>query len=729
MGTQFHLPANPAGAQEINSVVAIVRQQEQVAYFASGIPVFTHKQDDRVGQRVATAELLELGLATQQEVSTALGLNRTTLYRQRRSLRESGVLGVVDEKRGPRRRHRFDENRCRQAQQLLNEGESIRQVAKRVGVSEGIIRHALRRKELNRPEMGSVGGDGGVIGPAARSERDATAYGGVAVKRYTERMLARLGKLSEAAPEFVASEAVRYGGALLALPALAAQGVLEAGKQTYGALKGGFYGLQATLLVLALMALLRIRTPEQLQGHPPGELGILLGLDRTPEVKTLRRKLCELAARRQSTEFSKILAERWVDEAKDAVGILYVDGHVWPYNGGHKLQKEFVSRRRLSMPATTDTWVNLPDSQPLFVVTAEANDGLLAMLRGKVLPEIRRLVGERRVTVAFDREGWSPKFFRECYEQGFDVITYRKGKYANWSEEDFEAVSGEVDGRQVSYELAERWVEVMKGFEMREVRRLCESGHQTSVVTTRRDLSRIEVADRMFERWRQENFFRYMRQHFALDALVSYAVEPADPERSVPNPKYKALQQELRQARTELKRIEQEYAHKAREYLESHKKSAPEGFEQAHAAVRVRIEAQHHVCEELKARRAVIPKRVAIKELLPESEIVKLEPETKHLTDTIKMVAYRAETALVRLVAPHYARSEEEGRALVREMLLSSADILPRSSGRRLVVKVHSQANPRSNQALAHLCEVLNEQEFRYPGTDLTLAYEAAGVA
>ena len=87
-------------------------------------------------------------------------------------------------------------------------------------------------------------------------------------------------------------EAVRYGGALVALPALMGLGLLDAGEQTYGSLKRGFYGLRATLLVLAFMALLRIRTPEQLQGEPPGELGILLGLDRAPEVKTLRCKLC-----------------------------------------------------------------------------------------------------------------------------------------------------------------------------------------------------------------------------------------------------------------------------------------------------------------------------------------------------------------------------------------------------------------------------------------------------
>ena len=76
---------------------------------------------------------------------------------------------------------------------------------------------------------------------------------------------------------------------------------------------------------------------------------------------------------------------------------------------------------------------------------------------------------------------------------------------------------------------------------MREIRRLCANGHQTAIVTTRWDLAIEVAAYRMFERWTQENFFRYMRQHFALDALVTYAVEPADPERTVPNPQRKDL--------------------------------------------------------------------------------------------------------------------------------------------------------------------------------------------
>ena len=85
----------------------------------------------------------------------------------------------------------------------------------------------------------------------------------------------------------------------------------------------------------------------------------------------------------------------------------------------------------------------------------------------------------------------------------------------------------------------------------------------------------------------------------------------------------------------------------------------------------------------------------------------RIAPEAKHLTDTIKMLAYRAETALVRALTQHYARTVDEGRALIREMLLTSADILPEPDDHRLLVRLHSLANPRSNGALAKLCTTL----------------------
>lgn len=727
MPTQFRLPTTPGGAQEINDVVAIVREHGQVAYFASGVPIFVHAEADVVGQRIAAAELIELGLTQQDELGAALGIHRTTLYRQHRNLTRDGVLGVVDGKRGPRGPHRFTAEKQQRVAQWLGTGMSIRHAAQQVGVTEGTIRHALRSGTLSVAAGPSPA-------PAresssARSARAAQASGGVGVERHTERALARLGQLTAAPPQFAAAEGVRYGGALLALPALLALGLLDAGEQTYGALKKAFYGLRATLLILAFMALLRIRTPEQLQAHPPGELGVLLGLDRAPEVKTVRRKLWELATRRRATQFSRRLAERWVRQQADAVGLLYVDGHVRPYHGtAHTLPKAWVARRRLCMPATTDIWVNQQDAQPLFVVTAPANDGLLAMLRREILPEVRRLVGDRRVTLVFDREGWSPKFFREVHQQGFDVLTYRKGTYRTWPVTRFTTVPGIIDGRVVRYDLAERSCEVLPGFRMREVRRRCANGHQTAILTTRTHLPIEVLAYRMFERWTQENFFRYMRHHFALDALVTYAVEPADAERTIPNPARKAVTKTLAETRATLKELEHHYGQRARTNTEA-RRPTMRGFKIAHADLNRQITTLEATITKLKARLATLPKRVPVKAVLDEAEIVQLAPEAKHLTDTIKMVAFRAETALVRALTPHYRRTEDEGRALIREMLLTSADIIPQPADQRLLVRLHALANPRSHKALAGLCDTLNALKVCYPGTGFALVYQAPGVA
>ena len=107
MPTQFHIPVPPEGAEEINAVVARVRERGQVAYFASGVPMFVHAEDDPVGQRIAVGQLMALGLARQDELSAVLAVHRSTLYRQRCKLTTAGVLGVVAAKRGPRGPHRF----------------------------------------------------------------------------------------------------------------------------------------------------------------------------------------------------------------------------------------------------------------------------------------------------------------------------------------------------------------------------------------------------------------------------------------------------------------------------------------------------------------------------------------------------------------------------------------------------------------------------------------------
>jgi len=732
MATQTRLPLGHPDALEINGNLDFFEQGTQATYFACGVPLFIHDKSDEPARRLAAMQILELRLAKKKELSEAFGVDRTTLYRQQIRFREGGVAAVVGKQRGPKGAHKLTEAALSRAQGMLNRGGGQQEAAREAGVSLKTIQRAIGDGKLRSWKAVRAARVAELEGshPGERNAQDAGAPLGVATTRVLERALAAAGKIEEAAPEFETSLSVANAGALLALPAMLELGLLEVGGNVYGSLRNGFYGLRSTLLCLGFMALLRIRNPERMQFEAPGELGTLLGLDRAPETKTIRRKLTELVERGQASRLSAGLAERWVRQAPRALGYLYVDGHVRAYHGEkHRLTKTHVARRRLCMPATTDYWINDKNAEPVFFVTGEVNERLIATMKTIILPEVRRLAGKkRRVTMVFDREGWSPKWFKELYAAGFDVLTYRKGIYDRWPRNAFGVVEGSVEGHEVSYELAEKTVRVLPGFKMREVRRLRTDGKQTAVVTTRWKTRAIELAWRMFERWRQENFFRYMREHFALDAMASRRVEPVGEERTIPNPKRTKLEKKLGKLKSELQKLEKDYGARAFENDESLRPTA-RGFKIANGKLGQEIRVLRRKCQRLKERISALPERIAAADA-EGYPIVKLDPETKHLTDTIKMLAYRAETALVGLLNDKvYARTEEEGRALVREILRTPADVLPNEREGVLRVRLHGLANQRSNAAVRHLCEALNEAEISYPGTRLRLRYEPPNVA
>src|SRR5215510_10050633 len=282
-------------------------------------------------------------------------------------------------------------------------------------------------------------------------------------------------------------------------------------------------------------------------------------------------------------------------------------------------------------------WINDSSGDPLLVMTGEV-DAALTKAMPRLLREVRGVVGERKVTIVFDRGGWSPQLFAAMIKSGFDVLTYRKGHCRRINERRFVRRRAKLDGRLVEYLLHDQPVRFLKGkLRLRQVTRLCDGGHQTNVITSRWDLRDIEVAYRMFDRWRQENFFKYMREEFLLDALVDYQVEPEDPTRTVPNPERRALDKEICAARADLARLERELGAAAANNAEQ-RRPTMRGFTIAHSRLGKQLrKARAHVRRLFDQLRNV-PKRVEVREL-NERTVVKLATERKHLTDIIKMVA------------------------------------------------------------------------------------------
>jgi len=739
---------NPDGTCIVNDRCLVRTQDGHTVVMVAGIVLAQYAKDDPLAQTHAMVSLVEQGWADQNDVARAFGCAERTLRRQQRRFEEGGLAALARPRGFPPGQARLSASRRRLVQQLKAQGCGQREMARRIGVSEKAVRKLLRRLgwkpalpvqgQFSFSPSAEASNSAPAVAPSAsaRSARDAdpklsafsapvgstplpSTFDTDPSNRCTDRLFASLGLLEDAAPLFSSATAVPRAGVLLALPVLVASGLFECAQKVYGTLGPAFYGLRTSVLTLLLMALWRIKRPEGLKEHSPQDLGRVLGLDRAPEVKTLRRKLASLAAVGRAADFGRALAEQRVALRGAALGFLYVDGHVRVYHGQHRLPKTHVTRLRISLPATSDYWVNDTAGDPLFVVTAEANAGLVKMLPG-ILTQIRALVGQRRVTVVFDRGGYSPKLFAQIIAAGFDVLTYRKGGYPHIPRRRFRACRTRIDGRTLTYVLADQEVRLLKGkLRLRQVTRRMENGHQTPILTSRRDLAAAQVAYRMFDRWRQENFLKYLSQEYALDALVEYAAVPDDPQREVPNPIWAAVDAQLGQAHAQLDRLQAEYGLEAFANLEEQRRTM-RGFKIAQGGLGRKICTAWQRVEQLEKRRAAVPRRVPIQSLSQEP-VVKLAPERKHLTNVIKIVAYQAESDLLRLVAPHYRRVGEEGRTLIQSALASAADL--EATQAELRVTLVPQSSPHRTRAIAALCEELNRTDTCFPGSQLRLRY------
>jgi transposase len=737
MLSQLPLPLLPAGAAGIAPGVGLLAGGDGGLVIVHGLATFAWDAGDEAGRRLAAVQLVRVRAASQGQVAEAFGVDPATVWRWDQALAAEGVAGLVPARRGPKGASKLTPELVERIAGLDAAGATLREIAAATGVSTFSVRNAL-----GRIASGGQAGAAGAAGEGAGQDGgDGTAAGDAEVPvlpdpvpRDGERALARWGLLGEgAAPVFIPGARYPLAGLLLALPALEGTGLLEAAREVYGRLRDGFYGLTATLLTVVFLALAGEPRAEGATRVPPAALGRVLGLDRAPEVKTIRRKLAEIAAAGKASELIMTLARRHAAARPDALGFLHVDGHARVYYGTRQVQKTHVARLKFPAPATMETWVTDSGGDPVFMVVAEPSDSLAGELR-RLLPALRGIVGQgRRVTVCFDRGGWSPALFADITAAGFGLLTWRKGPAPDLPADAFTTITCTDDrGRAHEYDLADTTAELgisegpRKGqtVTLRQVTRLVPARaggtRQIHALTSRDDLTAGEVCWRLSSRWREENYFRYARTRLALDALDSYAAAPDDPDRMVPNPARKTAAARIRQAEAAAQAAET-----ARDAALLQLRSPAPGqaaylTNQVINALAAPVEAAWRELDEAGQAAAAVPARIPLGTLSP--DMVRLDTETKQVTHAIRMAAYNAETTLARALNGHYARADDEAYALIREALTASGDISPADGG--LLIRLDPLTAPRRTKALTALCDQLTAAGTCYPGTDLVLRYE-----
>ena len=743
MFKQSFIPGFPDGAQRIGEALSILKQDGRVTYFVGGDNYFDHKEDDKAAERYAFACLMENGhvRAIDLEKSPLLLPHRTLMNwcaQYRRDGSESFFRGQPLKKPPV-----MTEEVRLQCANLLDQCIKPAEVARQMGIKHSTLRKAITRKVIptttHDAEENVTPRETSALQPPSildsrsltstkseRSQVDALAANGMgtACTRADERVEAAFGVATSASTRFERVCDVPMGGLLAGLPALCANGLLS-GLDKHISLPKGFYSALHILLLLGFMALGRIRRPEGLRHVPPGEMGKVIGLDRAPEVRTLREKIGLMAANGHIQTWMQELSKSWMNADPTEAGYLYVDGHVRVYEGEvANLPRRFVSRERLCLRGTTDYWVNDAIGRPFFVVSKAITEGMGEALLKDIVPELLKSVPQQptqqeldddpqlhRFIMVFDRECSNYKLIAKLWEQRIGAITYRKNVKDKWPQEEFiEREVPVVGGNSTKMKLAMRQTTLGSGKDLlpvTEVRRLTDTGHQTAIITSAKKLGNTTIASRMFARWCQENFFSYMMQHYDIDGLIEYGAKEIPGTTLVINPKRRELEKSIKRLRLSEKQHEARLA----QY------TLKEGYEvQKKAECVESIQALQAELVVLRASRKEIPRKVTIDSLPKEQRPTELLPLSKQLSDTVKMIAYRAETAMVSMLRKHLNK-EDEARALVRALFVSSGDIEPNEQANTLTINIHRMATPAHDKALGLLLTDLTNQGFCHPET------------
>lgn len=746
---QTILPVIPHGATPINSQVGVLNNGSEWTYLLGMHPIYRHRAADQRGFRLTIAQLVDAGACRPSEVCQVFGIAKSKMDRALRLYRAEGIDGFFGRKPTKRSGRVLTAERLIRAQELLNEGLINAEVAAQLGVPVDTLRRAVWDGRVKGKGDGKNEDDGAAGTGSDKSQRsveDAVAGEGMGTgcTRAGERLLAALGVLDGVAARFEHARHVPHGGVLCALGALLVNGLLGPAREWLGKVSG-YYTANQVLLLLGFMGLCRIKTVEALRGKAPGELGKLMGLDRVPEVRCLREKLDAMSRDDASEKYAAALSRQWMEAEPQAIGTLYVDGHVRVYHGSKtKLPRKYVSRQRLCLRGTTDYWVNDKHGRPFFVIDKVVDSGLIAALRDDIVPRLLRDVPNQptpeqlredpllcRFVLVFDREGYSPAFFKMMWnEHRIACITYHKHPTSPWEEAEFGGREFPLSsGEKVTMPLAERGSLVGSGADaiwMKEVRKLTAGGHQVSLVGTAYKMEPDEQAAALFSRWCQENYFRYAMQHFEIDLLGAYKTSPLHDTERVINPAWRQLERQRNALENKLRYRRARFAELSLRTIDNTEDKKYRQRERQIAELLEEITAMEAQLDDVKAWKKKTQHHITWAELDEADRFEKPLLGRKRLLDAVHMIAYRAETALCSLVRSATIDSAA-ARRLLQDLFVTEADIRPDPSAGVLHVEIHRGSRPVVDRTLAALFEQLNEMEIIFPGTELIMHYSLLG--
>ncbi len=682
----------PASVLNLSDIAPLVPRLEVIdaddrrSIFLNGHLVARYRCDDKATERVLVTQLAEVLPLPDRQIAAAFGLHPVTLSRFRASFRKGGAAALVPLKTGPKgpsKMTRQLEVRCRT---LRADGLSFRAIAGQVSNGKKRISYvtvaALFQSESAQPQQDAL-----PLEPEETLEADAPQV--------------------EPA-SFDEGRSTRYAGAMMLFAGLTRLGLFDV-FQDLGATAGAArrFGWAQTVASIVFCFALRFHSIEDWKNGRRRDLGVLIGEPSAPSLLSLRIKVKALAESVDPVEFSRAMFGRYLALEPVWEGLYYVDGHFCPYYGQHPTPQGWDAKRRLAAKGHTDVYVHDAKGRSLFFFSQPLNDSLARAIPGAVA-EIRRVQGNEPFTLVFDRGGYSGETFRFLQAEGIGFITYLKGRSARrrYAAKGFQAGWFALEGRRHSYKLFEKKTRLRGVGLIRTILFVGEDQQQIPVLTNLAPTAKAaKVVHCLRLRWRQENSFKFLSENYAIDQIIQYGADPETEDRLIPNPKRKALKEEVRLLTQQIQTLQAQLGRALEDNDESRRPTA-RGLKIAHARLRREIAQKRHALARLESRLRHTPAQISAQKADKTRSL--LREDRRLLVNGIKLAACNAE----RMLARHFDRfyqNPKDAFSIFRG-LLQLPGIVRADGPDRLEVLLHRPDSGKVARALEMLLADLNTQ-------------------
>ena len=511
----------------------------------------------------------------------------------------------------------------------------------------------------------------------------------------------------------------RYAGAMLAhayLDRIGAEAILAAALPP--ALARPRYDDLGLLTATSLAFALGASSAEGTKHLIPAQAGILAGIGRLPDPRTLRPRLAAIAGACDPLALQRQLAAAMLAADPPGLHVYYVDDHFVPYEGAKPVPKGWNTKRRHAQPGRADTMVTDYQGRAVAFAAGEPS-GLSATLPG-VLAQLRQVLGaEAKIMLGFDRGGSYPVAFRAIRDARADWVTWRRSPLApvTAAPRRYWAARGDGKPAEVLW-LADETVEIKDYGQARQITLSEDGAPVLQVLTSDTDAPAAALLAWLRCRWRIENLFKYLEANYGIHWLCDYHAEAEDDDHLIANPERKAARARLREAEAALATAERELA----ALLTSPELSAAAKNKIIPPAEK-KITTAREAVTAAKAALKKIPAKQPASQVTPGAQKAILRTRRRSLQMVLRLLAAAAEHWLGNRLND-YLRDPDEYRAITRHLLHLGGTIT--STHRVITVTLDPPAAPRTARALALLIEEINATPPRMPGDTRPITYQLA---